>query len=837
MSKPQSDLAINLFYSYSHRDTQHKLSMEKALALLKEDGLLVDWSDSAILPGQNISASIQDNMDKADIIVFLLSPDFIASEECRKEWNQAKRLATFKPHLFRVPVIVRNCAWENMLKGDDVLALPRDGKPVDTFERTDDAWQQVYEGIKALVNHLRNTFTLRQEFVAQMERTDFLSQENLNLTDTFVFLPLVCGAAPRAHNENLTYGTSGLGDRITDPEELLRKKYTLIHGPDKSGKSALGKYVYLTLVKESRPALYLDLNQIPQNAGQDYFRQIYQSQFNGDYSLWKLRADKTLILDNLTSRPGVVDFVVAAKETFERIIVTLSSPVFYSFFRDESRLADFEELMITELTHVLQETLIRKRCLLTTNSSLSDGKIDELEDHVNSIILDDRIVPRYPFFVLCILQTYEGYMPAGLSISSYGHCYYALIVASLVRAGVSNQDSDINACFNFTEQLAFEKYELSKGQHSPEFDIESFIQEYHNKYYIPQSTIRRLKHEEFGVIDSSGNFKSSYMHYFFLGRHLAKANDKNRAILRSMCDATHIEENYLTLLFTIHHTNDQEVIDDILLRTMVTLDDVDVARLDRTETRRFQEIVSSLPSTILSEGSVEHERKREREIRDSAAKLPIATDEMGVVDDEDGKQIQEAVNGIYRVLKNNEIMGQVLRNTYGSITRQRIEEIVEVMCDGGLKLVNLVLKDEEEILEMAHYLKAKSPDHDLNKIKEVLSWFSLVWTMVNLLHIVKSINIPEIKPSIGSLARHLQTPAYDVISYFSLLDAATELTEKERSELSRLLNRHKDPFVKGVLSLRTQHYINTHRSKTQIEQSVCSLLGIRYRPRLIQQST
>ena len=39
-----------------------------------------------------------------------------------------------------------------------------------------------------------------------------------------------------------------------------------------------------------------------------------------------------------------------------------------------------------------------------------------------------------------------------------------------------------------------------------------------------------------------------------------------------------------------------------------------------------------------------------------------------------------------------------------------------------------------------------------------------------------------------------------------------------------------DEFVRCVLSLRTQHYMNTHRSKTPIEQSVCSLLKLNYTP-------
>ena len=68
--------------------------------------------------------------------------------------------------------------------------------------------------------------------------------------------------------------------------------------------------------------------------------------------------------------------------------------------------------------------------------------------------------------------------------------------------------------------------------------------------------------------------------------------------------------------------------------------------------------------------------------------------------------------------KNNEIMGQILRNKYGSITKQKIEEIIDIVADGGLRLVNFVLKDKDEISDMAHYVKAKNPDYDIQKSRE-----------------------------------------------------------------------------------------------------------------------
>ena len=194
MTTQQSGYVVNLVYSYSHRDSQHRASMERSVALLKTDGLLVDWSDQSILPGSSISAAIRRNMDNADIIVFLLSPDFIASEECMKEWRRAEQLAAENPQRFHIPIIVRDCAWKDLLTKDDPKALPQDGVPVVNFVSQDAAWQQVYEGIKAVVNELRNTFTAKPTFLAEMGRTDFISQQNINLKDILYSCHCCAGA-------------------------------------------------------------------------------------------------------------------------------------------------------------------------------------------------------------------------------------------------------------------------------------------------------------------------------------------------------------------------------------------------------------------------------------------------------------------------------------------------------------------------------------------------------------------------------------------------------------------------------------------------------------------
>ena len=164
--------------------------MEKSLALLKKNKLLQDWSDQQILPGKNISPEVRQRMKQANIIVFLFSPDFIASDECRYEWEYAKGLASDSKILCRILIILRDCPWKDFLGGDDLKALPTDGVPVAQFDDHDKAWLQVYEGIKAVVNELRLTFTPKKDFLKEIDKSDFLSENHLNLKDVFVFLRL-----------------------------------------------------------------------------------------------------------------------------------------------------------------------------------------------------------------------------------------------------------------------------------------------------------------------------------------------------------------------------------------------------------------------------------------------------------------------------------------------------------------------------------------------------------------------------------------------------------------------------------------------------------------------
>ena len=807
----------NLFYSYSHKDEKYRSDMETALAQLRTDKLLKEWSDHKILSGQKISEKIKKKMDETDIFVFLLSPDFINSDACKEEWEYAKQLAEKGKPIFRIPIILKDCSWINFLGDDDVKALPDDGRHVTKFNPQNTAWQQVYTGIKDVINELRNTFIPKLEFVRKMEKTDFFSLEHVKLQDIFIF-PTLLYYVPSSNEEKLRLR------KIKEQKELLAKEYVLIHGEEKSGKTALGRYIFLSLVNNlSTPVLYINLEEISQKPIARVLYDEYCKQFSGDYSLWKKQEEKTLILDNLSSKSRHIDIIEYAKIHFEKIIVTASTDIYTSFFYDEERLSEFREMQIETLNYQQQETLIRKTLTLSNrNEPVPDGRVDQVEKDVNSIITFKKIVPRYPFFVLSILQTYEGFIPDELSITSYGHCYQVLILTNFRDAGIDHNDKSINTCFNFLEKLAFKIFEHAKLQNQTEFDYEVFVKQYSQNFIIPDAILNRLRKDDYGIINKDGSFKQSYMYYFFLGRYLSRRDEEKDELIKEMCEHSYVASNYLTLLFIIHHTNDNDIIEDILLETMLTLDTFCPATLNQSETDVFQEIVSELPNKILSDHSAEEIRQKERELYEISDNLAATEDELEVGIDEN------PVNDIYRILKNNEIMRQILRNRYGTLEKMRIREIIETITESGLRLVKLGLVDKDWITNTAHYLQRKHPNLSFDKTKRVLQFLSFIWTMINIRKIVSSINVPEIKEIVNEVVQKVGTPAYDLIGYFNRLYSGEELTNSVKQELEVLLKQHDDIFFLRVLSLETQYYMNTHRSDRVVEQSICSLLEIEY---------
>ncbi len=73
-------MPVNLFISYSSEDKELLRQLQKHLMSLQRRNLIDTWSKSEILPGADWKQHIEEQINKADIILLLISPDFIASD-------------------------------------------------------------------------------------------------------------------------------------------------------------------------------------------------------------------------------------------------------------------------------------------------------------------------------------------------------------------------------------------------------------------------------------------------------------------------------------------------------------------------------------------------------------------------------------------------------------------------------------------------------------------------------------------------------------------------------------------------------------------------------------
>lgn len=145
----ETDNRLTIFISYSHKDEEIKDALLNHLKPLKHLGLIKTWHDNKIVAGREIDSEISENLRNSDIVLFLISIDFINSKYCYDiEMDKALELKGEK-QLEIIPIIVRNCVWRHdKMQISKLKALPKDGKAISAWADRDEALTNVSIGIK-----------------------------------------------------------------------------------------------------------------------------------------------------------------------------------------------------------------------------------------------------------------------------------------------------------------------------------------------------------------------------------------------------------------------------------------------------------------------------------------------------------------------------------------------------------------------------------------------------------------------------------------------------------------------------------------------------------------
>jgi hypothetical protein len=147
---------LEVFISYAHADQALKDELLKHLSPLNRRGLIAHWQDRDISAGSEWAGEIDARLNSADIILLLISPDFLHSDFCyEKEMTRAlERHAAGECRV--IPVFLRSCDWKGMAFGK-LQGVPDDAIPVvsSRWSSPDDAFTRVASAIRQVVERFQ----------------------------------------------------------------------------------------------------------------------------------------------------------------------------------------------------------------------------------------------------------------------------------------------------------------------------------------------------------------------------------------------------------------------------------------------------------------------------------------------------------------------------------------------------------------------------------------------------------------------------------------------------------------------------------------------------------
>jgi len=143
---PPTPKTVEIYYSYAEKDEELQRELEKHLRTMQRRGLISEWNKSIISGGMDVSKEINAHLNTADIILLLVSSDFIGTykyydvevERAMQRYDLGQALVML--------VLLRPVDWKGA-RFDKLSPLPSNGKPVTTWRNRDEAFLNIARGI------------------------------------------------------------------------------------------------------------------------------------------------------------------------------------------------------------------------------------------------------------------------------------------------------------------------------------------------------------------------------------------------------------------------------------------------------------------------------------------------------------------------------------------------------------------------------------------------------------------------------------------------------------------------------------------------------------------
>ncbi len=849
--------ALKIFISYSHLDETQVTEFIKHLAPLKTNGLVKEWYDRKIIPGHDFQNTIDNNLENADIICLIISANFLNSSACMNE--KAKSIELYNSRgVAIVPVILSDCGWLDDKDIPVLLALPTDGTPVTKFSNADSAWQDVYTGIKKVIEQeiIIANLSLKESFSKFLESTELLTKahsqkESVFIDDIFIYPALI------KYDDLGEYDKKESSEKLCD--DLGKSNKILIAGVGQSGKTTLCKKLFNDLLKRRLVPIYLNAKIISSLDNLNKIVQSFEELYEG---LQFEKIPKSKII------PIVDDFhVVVNKEKYLKQLekyehqILFVDDIFRMNLKNDNVIKSFDKYKIKEFSPSLRYDLIKKWIYLSDKVNDENHQYNEfyqqvdqkteLVDHALGKIIGHGIMPAHPFFILSVISTYESFnISLNEEITSQGHCYQALIYIYLRKQGVRNED--IETYFNFLTEFSFSLYTNSKNELST-VDFQNFIKFYSGKFNVPiklEIIISKLQKCQIIRLNGLGyySFFYPYLYYYFVAKYLADHCEERKDLIEKLINNLHKDDNAYITIFISHHSKNVSVLDEILLNALTLFEKYKPSELCKDELVFFDEQIDMVVKEVLPSHLETPEKKRAELLEMADIKEEIEESSNDLEEDEKGKDEYNAlISDLRRSVKTVEVMGQIIKNRSGSLERDKLVMIFEEAMNVHLRVLSLFIElikkkeGQDEIVEMINAslskiieeMDKKPNEEKLDKLSRLIFWninFGIAFSYIE--KIIRSLGSDKLIDIVQEVCDRINTPATVLIKHGIYMSYNKNLQLEDISE--RIKETDFSQISKKMMRFLVVNYASMHDVDYRERQKIEAKLGIPSQRLLIQ---
>ena len=762
-----------IFISYAHKDELYKEELIEHMSGLRRAGIINEWDDRKIVAGQNWEEEISSSLTSSNIILFLISASFMNSDYCMGVEVKTALEMHERGEAQLIPIVIRAVDWSDS-EISKIQGLPKDARPISSWENADEAWLDVISGLK---NHIQNFEPKTTVVTSIVNSTEISCSKFINdwLVDTEIVL------THRKVNQVSLKDIYVIPDieleskddlvDIKSSKYLLEEKGSyIISGEEQQGKTSLLKYLYRELLKEQYLPLYIDAKTIKKASIESEITKQLDLQYE-DLTYLAFTSSKKIIilLDNIDeiglNQKYKNKFLVDINLLTQRVYITCHSSYNY-IYGDLPALDEYESIDLLGLGNKKREELVQKWISLGVEENIDEKelytKCDELKSRLNGII-KKNIVPPKPIYILMLLQMFEANAQLNLELTSYGHCYQQLIYQSFDKANISKQDFD--KYLNVLTELAWEIFK--KENNLNPFEIELFFTNYCKSFlsiYKDQVLKKLISHS---ILNDNGinvGFKYPYIYYFFVGKKIAESyrdSDETKTKIEGLLSKLHREDYANILIFITHHTKDSWVLHEIKSVLDSLFEEHNEATLSKTQLSFMSDFMKAIPELIIEQREIQKERDDQNDQLDELERKN---------DNEEGESL-DILAKINQTFKGMEVAGQIIRNRHATLTRQSMEDLAKTGAFAGLRFLEYFIKisdtAKKEIIKLISTHLLEHPNISNKEIEKQAenAYLHLTYGIINGVtrKIASSIGSKEALEVYREMESKVGTPAFNLI--------------------------------------------------------------------------